>query len=220
MALFTFTKTRNPKTSAKCSAFFLAFIVGAFNAAHQAALPHISDAVHEINEHIKHLVDPLIVCGYFHSKILAAIPFLASANPSFAVISPYHNLGLIIVVVLVCIHHFAPQQREVVDQVKSGVTSIAILYGAYTIPSASGSSHYAVLAGLVVAAVAYTGSKFYSPPVNHHVLLLIKVASHVAMYFAVHTIVLYAKAVSALPHDAPAAAVDAAAAPAAAAASP
>lgn len=39
------------------SGFFLAFIVGAFNAAHQAALPHISDAVHEINEHIKHLGD-------------------------------------------------------------------------------------------------------------------------------------------------------------------
>ena len=39
-------------------------------------------------------------------------------------------------------------------------------------------------------------------------------------YLAVHTIVLYAKVVSALPNDAPAAAVDAAAAPAAAAASP
>jgi hypothetical protein len=43
------------------------------------------------------------------------------------------------------------------------------------------SAHDNRLSGLIVAAVAYTGSHFYSPPGGVHVVLLLNVATHVAM---------------------------------------
>jgi hypothetical protein len=43
------------------------------------------------------------------------------------------------------------------------------------------SAHNNRLSGLIVAAVAYTGSHFYSPPGGVHVVLLLNVATHVAM---------------------------------------